>query len=139
MTPYEELPGFEVFVLEESWVLDVTARPTSVVFRLELVLTPAHPRYQSPEPGNNLYYVAGQLVFDDVEDLEWTAQGAPPATDATGEIDYGHIDAMTWDSGLYELQGDWGEMRVRARTARVVLDDRRSSESSKGSRDHRLM
>ncbi|MET9276031.1 hypothetical protein [Kribbella sp. NPDC003557] len=121
MTPYEELPGFEAYVLEESWVLDVTARPTSVVFRMDLVLTPQHPRYLAPEPGNNLSYVDGHLVFDDVTDLEWVAQGAPSATDATGEIDYGHIDTMTWDSGLYELRGDWGEMRVRARTARVVL------------------
>ena len=56
-------------------------------------------------------------------DLEWVAQGAPAATNATGEIDYGHIDPMTWGSGLYELQGYWGERRVRAPAARVVFED----------------
>jgi hypothetical protein len=99
MTPYQNLPGFETYVLEESWVLGVTARPTSVVFRMDVVLTPEHPRYQPPRTGNNLYYADGHLVFDEVTDLEWVAQGAPAATDATGEIDYGHIDSMTWDSG----------------------------------------
>ena len=130
MTPYENLPGFDTYVLEESWVLDVTARPGSVVFRLDLVLTPEHPRYKLPHPGNNLFYLDGQLVFEEVTDLEWVAQGGPPAIDATGEIDYGHIDTMTWDSGLYELQGDWGEMRVRARAARLVLDDSGSGDRS---------
>ena len=30
---------------------------------------------------------------------------------------------MTWGSGLYELQGYWGERRVRAPAARVVFED----------------
>jgi len=64
-----------------------------------------------------------QITADTDTDLEWVAQGAPPATDATGEIDYGHIDPMTWGSGLYELQGYWGERRVRAPAARVVFED----------------
>lgn len=123
MTSYEDLPGLETFVLEESWVLHVTARPGSVSFRLEVALTPQHPLYRTPEPGSYLCYVDGRLDFEGVTDLDWTGQGAMPATDATGEVDYGHIDALTWDSGLYELQGDWGAMRIWAKSARVVLDE----------------
>lgn len=123
MTAYEDLPGFEHIVLEESFVLDVTAKPASVSFGLEVVLTPDHPEYVAPGPSSYLCYRDGRLEFDEVTGLEWTEQGAPPATDASGEIDYGHIDTMEWDAGLYELHGDWGAMRVWAKSARVVLDD----------------
>jgi hypothetical protein len=30
---------------------------------------------------------------------------------------------MTWDACLYELQGDWGAMRIWARSAGVMLDE----------------
>ncbi len=120
MTSYEELPGLDTYVLEESFVLDVTAKPTSVCFRLEVVLTPEHPDYVAPGPDTYLCFKNGRLEFEEVTDLEWTGQGAPPATDASGEIDYGHVDTMTWDAGLYELQGDWGAMRIWAKSARVL-------------------
>lgn len=123
MTSYEEMAGFEHVVLEESFVLDVIAKPASVSFRMEVVLTPEHPRYVAPGPDSYLCYRDGRLEFGGVTELEWTGQGAPPATDASGEIDYGHIDTMTWDSGLYELQGDWGAMRIWAESARVMVDE----------------
>jgi hypothetical protein len=122
MTSYEELPGLGSYVFEESFVLDVAAKPAVVSFRLEVVLTPEHPAYVAPGPDTYLCYRDGRLEFDGVTDLEWTGQGALPATDASGEIDYGHIDTMTWDAGLFELQGDWGTMRIWAKSARVVLD-----------------
>jgi hypothetical protein len=120
---YEELPGFEHFVLEESFVLDVTVTPGSVCFRLEVVLTPTHPEYVAPGPDSYLCYRNGRLEFEGVTEIEWTGQGAPPASDASGEVDYGHIDTMEWDAGLYELQGDWGAMRIWAKAARVMLDE----------------
>ena len=122
MTSYEELEGFGGYVLEESYVLEVIARTGAVSFRLDVVLTEEHPEYVAPGPDEYLSYPDGHLEFGGVTDLEWTGQGAPPATDASGEIDYGHIDTMTWDSGLFELQGDWGAMRVWAASAQVVLD-----------------
>jgi hypothetical protein len=36
--------------------------------------------------GTYLCYRPGRLEFDGVTDVEWTGQGAPPATDASGEI-----------------------------------------------------
>jgi hypothetical protein len=41
-------------------------------------------------------------------------QGRLPATDASGEEDYGHIDALHWDNGIFELEGAWGQIRVVA-------------------------
>lgn len=79
------MPEFATYVLEESFVLDVVARPGSVMFRLEVVLTPEHPAYEAPEPGIYLCYRPGSLRFEGVTALEWVAQGAAPATDASGE------------------------------------------------------
>ncbi len=122
MTAYEDLPAFATYVLEESYVLDVVAGPAFVVFRLEVVLTPEHPAYEAPGPDVYLCYRPAVLRFDGVTELEWIGQGAPPATDATGEIDYGHIDTMTLEDGVYALGGDWGSMKVRSTSAGVTID-----------------
>jgi hypothetical protein len=122
MTSYEELPGFATYVLEESFVLDVVAKPGVVEFRLEVVLTPEHPEYVKPDADMYLCYRDGRLVIDGVTDIRWAGQGAPPATDASGEVDYGHIDSLSFESGVFELEGDWGSMRVHAASVRVVLD-----------------
>ncbi|GAA1711787.1 hypothetical protein GCM10009745_69870 [Kribbella yunnanensis] len=122
-TSYDELPGFASYVLEESYVLGVIAEPGVVRFRLEVVLTPEHPAYEEPGSGVYLCYRPGELRFDGVTELDWAGQGASPATDASGEVDYGHVDTMTLENGVYALAGDWGSMRVRAASARVAIDD----------------
>ena len=48
MKPYTELDGFENVYLEESYVLAIEARPGTVSFELEVVLTPEHPEYAPP-------------------------------------------------------------------------------------------
>lgn len=48
-------------------------------------------------------------------------QGAPPATDASGEVDFGHIDSLVWDGNAFELEGDWGRMEVSAARAEVEI------------------
>jgi hypothetical protein len=118
---YIELPGFEQVFLEESYVLAVVARPSEVSFELDVVLTPQHPKYVAPDVGMFQCYRNGRLDFEGVTDLEWTGQGRPPATDASGEIDYGQIDAMTWDVGQFELEGSWGAMNISATTVGLTL------------------
>jgi hypothetical protein len=120
---YVELPGFEHVFLEESYVLAVVARPSEVIFELDVVLTQEHPKYVAPEVGIYLCYWHGRLDFKGVTDLEWTGQGSPPATDASGEIDYGQIDAMTWDVGRFELEGGWGAMNISATTVGLTLHE----------------
>ena len=47
--------------------------------------------------------------------------GGIPARDATGEADFGNIDAFEWDNLDYALEGDWGEIEVRAAGVEVAL------------------
>jgi hypothetical protein len=119
--PYAELRGFENVYLEDSYVLGVEARPGLGRFELEVVLTPSHAEYEAPPPGTFECYVRGALAFGGVSELEWVEQGSPPATDASGEVDYGHIDSMSWDGTTFELDGDWGSMRLSAETVMITL------------------
>jgi hypothetical protein len=123
MRPYIELADLSEFVLEESYVLGVLARPGEVVFEIDFVLTQRHPAYMSPPPSEVECYRKGRLLFTDVEQLLWDDQGAPPATDASGESDYEHIDSFEWDQTRYAMSGDWGRMELTARSVQAQLDD----------------
>jgi len=123
MRPYVELPGFEELVLEESYVLGIEAVPGAVTFAVDFVLTPGHPAYAPPPEDENESYRRGTMRFTGVKRLEWSGQGAPPATDATGEADYGHIDDLQWDDNRFELEGDWGRMVLEAERVTPSLDD----------------
>jgi hypothetical protein len=121
MRTYVDLPGLHGILLEESYVLDIQARPGLVQFAMDLVLTPDHDAYRAPHSGEQYCFRRGTLRFSDVTQLSWAGQGAPPARDASGEVDFGNIDAMEWDESSYSLEGDWGRMEVLAGRAEVEL------------------
>lgn len=123
MTAYTALPQLSGLLLEESYVLGIEARPTSVRFVLDLVLTREHPRYADPVPGEQYCFRRGHIEFVGVRRLLWTAQGAPPARDASGELDYGNIDLFNASEIGYELEGTWGRMEVQADDVLAALED----------------
>ena len=51
----------------------------------------------------------------------WGGQGAAPATDASGERDFGHIDSLVWEGDAFRLEGDWGRMEVSAERAELEI------------------
>jgi hypothetical protein len=123
MRPYTDLHGFESIVLEESFVLGIQATPGAVEFRVDLVLARDHPDFRTPQPGDAECFRLGVVRFRDVQRVTWSSQGAQPASDATGDLDYGHIDSFVWDRELFELNGNWGAMEVVAASGvRVSLD-----------------
>lgn len=121
MRPYTDLPGLAELVLEESYVLGVEAQPGVVGFVMDFVLTSQHPDYRPPAASERECFRRGTLRLVDVTRLEWTAQGAPPAVDATGQIDYGHIDSFEWHDGQFVLVGDWGRLDARAARVEVTI------------------
>ena len=99
--------------LEDSWVLDIASSDRDVSFRLEAVLTPQHPRYRPPEPGEQYCYLDGWLIVRSTEPIEVWLSRAGPAIDAAGEPDLGNIDRFA--AGLddvWEIVGDWGHARA---------------------------
>ena len=122
MRSYTEIPGFESVALEESYVIDICATPGILRFELELALTPDHPAYAAPPPEESECFRRGQIRFEGVKRLVWKGQGAPPATDATGEADRGHIDNFQWDEKTFSLEGDWGQINLLAAKVYIELE-----------------
>ena len=120
MRSYEELNGLAEIVLEESHVLGVAAQPGELTFEVDFALTqgtrptpataerdgmlsPRHPalrRGRAPRLGRS---------------------GSPPAIDASGESDFGHIDSFEWEDGRYVINGDWGRIEATAGAVEVGL------------------
>jgi hypothetical protein len=122
MRSYRELPGVTEIVLEESYVLGVKAEPGELIFDVEFVLTQNHPAYSPPPPSERECFRRGSLRLIGIKRLVWDDQGAPPATDASGEIDFGHIDSFEWEDGHYLLAGDWGRIDATAQEVEVRLE-----------------
>ncbi|MFF4502127.1 hypothetical protein [Streptomyces sp. NPDC001401] len=109
---YPQLDGFVNVCLEDSFVLEVTAIPGFLALEVELVLTPQHPAYRPPVPGEQHCYVRAAIEFLKVRNLMWADQGTPPAVDASGAKDFGGIDALFWNGSVFHLEGDWGAIDV---------------------------
>jgi hypothetical protein len=119
--PYTELPDLAEIVLEESYVLGITAEPGTVTFDIDFVLTRDHSEYVEPSPSERECFRRGSMRLSGVRRLTWDAQGAPPATDATGEQDFGHIDSFEWEDGKFLLHGDWGRLEAEADKIETTL------------------
>ncbi|MCZ8381714.1 hypothetical protein O6P37_22845 [Mycobacterium sp. CPCC 205372] len=124
MSHYADLPELADLYLEDSYVLGITEHVGRMVFTLTAVLTPAHPAYHNPLPGEQYCYAHGALEFTDVTGVDWLERSTQRYVDATGETDLGNIDSLTSADGTYEVAGDWGRVRVRcAGPPRFTLRD----------------
>ena len=101
--------------LEDSWVLEVAATAHSLSLRLEAVLTPEHPLYEPPKPGEQHCYRSGWLRVGAADLIDLRLSGSRPAVDASGEPDFGHVDTFVPNTAedRWELEGDWGDAAVR--------------------------
>ncbi|MCC2334862.1 hypothetical protein [Cellulomonas wangsupingiae] len=124
MSNYWNMEALSDLYLEDSWILDIVARPGLLEFAVEFVLRDSHPLYQPPMQGERHSYRPGALRFLDVRSLSWTHQGEiSPATDATGERDYGSIDSWEQSTDTHTLIGDFGHIVVVASAPLVEYQD----------------
>ncbi len=112
MIDYEQFPGLDGFYLEDSFVLAITETPSTLTFTLDAVLTPEHPAYRPPRPGEHHCYRSAELLFIDLSKIEWLQRSHRFFTDATGAKDLGNIDALVAGANSVLLEGDWGCVRV---------------------------
>lgn len=113
MSSYTDISGFEDVYLEDSWVLDIAVLPGMVTLEVEAVLLESHPAYEQPRPGEAYCYRRGTIRFNGVAAVTWTGQGdVVPAVDASGEQDFGSVDAFEVSEGQYVLEGDFGRLEV---------------------------
>jgi hypothetical protein len=121
MTNYSQIDELRLFYLEDSWVLDVVARPGILAIALDVVLLAEHPDYEAPLPGESYCYRRGELRLEGVSSLHWVGQGLPPARDASGELDYGGVDSLEFDHDAYSITGNFGKIVVHAKSVLMKL------------------
>lgn len=123
----QAFPALAGIYLEDSWVLDVQADAGRLVFQLDAVLTPEHPAYRPPVPGQHHCYRTGHLVIHCPVPVALERSTQRPARDATGELDFGHIDAFVPDddtgASTWRLDGDWGTTVVTDPDVAVYLEN----------------
>lgn len=118
----DAFPELAAVYLEDSWVLEVAPSGEGVAIRLEAVLTPEHPLYRHPAPHEQHCYRAGWLtVTGNAIDVQLS--GRNPSLDPDGSADYGSIDTFrTVADGFWEMEGDWGSVKVNQPVVRLQLD-----------------
>jgi len=109
---YTKFPDMADIYLEDSFVLSIEETPGTFVFKLDAVLTPAHPNYHHPSPGEQYCYADGALVFTGVSRVTWLARSVGHYIDASGQEDLGNIDNLTINDGAFVVEGDWGKVRI---------------------------
>jgi hypothetical protein len=118
MTGYEHLPGFEHLYLEDSWVLGVHESADELRFDVEAVLTEDHPEWHPPKTDAVHTYKRLSLVFPNTRNVTWAERmTGPPAVDASGEADYGHIDVFYVGRVRVRPAGRLGPCARRRRSA----------------------
>lgn len=120
MFKYWKLQGFRDLYLEDSWVLDIVARPGLLEFTMDLVLRESHPLYQPPPPTEQYCYLRGTIRFGDVKELLWADQGKSPTADIEGDFDYDSIRSFLLSKGIYSIEGRFGRISVTSAPPQVI-------------------
>jgi len=120
---YSGIPGLEDLSFEDSWVLKIVRHADRIVFRVDAVLTESHPRFAPPKPGEQYCYRRGDLVFDSIRTLRWSADGLVRAgIDPSSETDLGSIDSFSKVGEAYVVVGDFGTLTIESEAPFFVID-----------------
>jgi len=120
VTGYLEIPQLQHFVLEESFVLDISERPDSVELGIDLVFARDHPDLLSPRPGEWAYLRTGVIRFTGVSTFRWSKRTAP-VREPDGSSSWNGIDSFIVDAQEYLLSGSFGVLHIVAEGVEVEL------------------
>jgi hypothetical protein len=122
-----EHPDLANVDLANSYVLGWRQVGASLCLDLDAVLLPNHPEYRAPTPDEWACFERSALTFFDVCELQGYAEldRSKPATDATGEADFGHIEEAAYTRlGEYRLIIELaGSLSFRASRVALVVRD----------------
>jgi hypothetical protein len=116
---HNAVPGLGGYYLEGSYVLGIRLEGELLTFNMDLVLTEQHPDWQPPQPTEQHCYRKGQLVFEGVTGLVWTRMLVSCPEGPVDEWDFGEMDVLRTNGEQFEAEGQWGQVRFRARNVRV--------------------
>lgn len=121
MRPYFQIPPLDRYYFEDSWVLDLEVLDSCAVFTVDAVLTPKHPDFGPPKPGEQYAYEQIRLRFENAAGTQFEPTNAPPAIGADGVADLGNIDRfdVSDTSQFFFLEGQWGTLEIEGATLTI--------------------
>lgn len=121
-TPYDQIPALSNYYLEDSYLLAIHILPGKLIFRVEAVLTSAHPAYVEPAEDKMYCYRLIDIIFNDVTSIQKFSIEFSIAIDANDEKDMGSIDCLTVSNGKgIHMMGPWGVAQFVANCVEVNL------------------
>jgi hypothetical protein len=109
-------------MLEDCWVHSWRREEDRFLIHLDASLWPAHPSYEPPKPNEWTCYKRATLVFEGVSRMDGLKEMhlVRPNHDPDGSVDYGNIDDLREENGLFHISGEFGDVTIVA--AGVHLD-----------------
>jgi hypothetical protein len=113
MLDWTRLSEFRNLDLIESYVLK-WSHEQDLVFDVEFFILPGHSRYRVPSSEQFGCYLRGCLRFPNPQRVSGLRplSSVRPATDASGEHDYGNFDDFALGPDGYVLIGEFGSVTV---------------------------
>jgi len=122
MSDYFDWKDFSGVYLEDSFVRHIIESENQLVFDMEFVLTKEHPLFEQPKIGEQYCYHRGIIVFSGISSVNWIEKSNIIFHDANNEEDYGNIDVLRKINGdMYEINGDFGKLRVTSSRLTIIL------------------
>ena len=111
---WEEMEIFKGIDLNDSFVLSWAHKPNEVVFDLEASIWPESKYYEKPLKDEYTCYKHARLSIINIKEIKGLKEMSQvlPATDATGEKDYGNIDTLKKSKDGYYLEGEFGSVSI---------------------------
>lgn len=113
--PWRQLREFAAVDLAQSYVLSWHFAGDSLLIDVDVLLQPEHPFYEKPRPAEKVCIRPASIEFPCCDALEADAVEASEVIDIVKNLGHGAIaDLHVLDDGRYEIEGDFGTVRIEA-------------------------
>ncbi len=105
---------FKGIDLNDSFVLSWSRSENELTFEVEASIWPESKHYEKPKNNEFTCYKPARLSFKNTKEINGLLEMSEvtPSTDASGEQDYGNIDALQENSEGYLIEGDFGVVSI---------------------------
>lgn len=108
---------FDHIAVERSMLLGVVVDDDQLTLEMDFCLEPGHPAYEEPGEGEERCFHPGMIRFGGITHLSLDRAAQADASQRRFAIQSFAIDGTRFD-----LVCDWGNMRLQARSIRVLTD-----------------
>jgi len=113
--PWRQLREFAAVDLARSFVISWHSVGNSLVIDVDVLLEPEHPFYEKPRPAEKVCIRPASIEFPYCDALEADTVESSEVIEIIRNLGQGAIaDLHVLDDGQYEIEGDFGTVRIEA-------------------------